>query len=805
MRKTPLLFLICCLAAAGGNAQSLAEKAVQQLDSFATLYPQEKVFVHLDRGRYITGETIWFQAYAMLDGKPTYLSKVLYAELVNGEGKVVEKRMLPLKNGTASGEILLRKELPSGAYALNAYTLWMLNFPKYVFTRTVQVYNTDARNPAIAKKPNTLDIQFFPEGGNLVAGLPSRVAFRARNANGLPEEVKGTVLDAQNRKVAELNTLHDGMGAFEFTPVAGASYHAEVTGASGQRKSAMLPAVKEEGVTLSMNNQSPSRLFVQAERSEKNASAYDELLLLAQMNGQVVYTGTIKFSEDQKAAAIPKKNLPTGIIQVSLLSLSGTLLAERFAFIGKDSPGKALAQTQFDKGPRQKNSLGFDIAAYKSPSISLSIANPEAAGTDDSENLFSALYLTSDYTGYVHQPGWYFRDQEPSTLEALDLLLLTCPAGRFPWSDVLAGRFPALKYPVESGISVAGKLSKASGKDLKNGRLDFITKSEDSTTTLTTVKLTNSNEFYIPDLNFNRSATLFYQGTNTDRQNALVQVELYPAYFDTLRTSSYRPLIGFDVLSPDLMKKLLDEKARIDSANSHVLSTVIIKTRKPSVVDSLNRLYASDLYFNSDQTLAMDNGHYINVWQFLQRNVPGITVGKDQYGQTTVFFSRYMGLEVFASEENADSDATTNILFFLNEVPVSKDVIETLDPSDIGLVKVFKGTAASVLGASRGAIAFYTAKGRQVSDWRTKGLLSFRKEGYSTTRSFYNMDYALLDAETPFTDIRPTLYWSPRLQADKSGKLTVRFYNDDAARSFRIVVNGIDENGKIICEERTFE
>lgn len=236
------------------------------------------------------------------------------------------------------------------------------------------------------------------------------------------------------------------------------------------------------------------------------------------------------------------------------------------------------------------------------------------------------------------------------------------------------------------------------------------------------------------------------------------------------------------------------------------MENVIIKTKKLSPADSLTRLYATDIFQNSDQTLAMDKTNYVNIWQYLQRNVAGLSIGKNEFGQTTAYFSRYMNLDPFATEQiMVDGDETTNIRFFLNEVPVSKDVIETLDPSDLSVIKIYKGNTASILGAPRGAIAIYTEKGKPAADWRSKGFSSFRKEGYSITREFYNKDYDLLHSETGVSDIRPTLFWNPRIKTDASGKLTIQFYNDDITRSFRIIMNGIDADGKLLYLEKVIK
>jgi hypothetical protein len=91
--------------------------------------PYEKIFLHIDRPDYITGDTIWFKAYSWYgyDQIPDTISGVLHVDLINSEGKVVQKRKLLIRNGTTHGEFCLDTTIIPGRYLLRAYTLLMHN------------------------------------------------------------------------------------------------------------------------------------------------------------------------------------------------------------------------------------------------------------------------------------------------------------------------------------------------------------------------------------------------------------------------------------------------------------------------------------------------------------------------------------------------------------------------------------------------------------------------------------------------------------------------------------------------------
>jgi hypothetical protein len=740
-----------------------------------------------------------------VDNKPSFLSKTLYVELVNNKGEVVQKRMLPVANSISSGDILLNKETPSGNYRLNAYTLWMLNFPDFIFSKELLVLNTDQSTNMFSKDVIDFSVQFFPEGGDLVAGLNNKVAFKAVQKNGLPAKITGRVIDAANKEIASLSSVHDGMGYVEFQPVAGTKYLAEVTSASGLKKTVTLPASKEEGVVMHVINDNPSRLFVQLERSAKNAAAYNLLWIVAQINNEVVYSAQINFDADQNTIAIPKKDLPSGIMQITVFK-NDLPIAERLAFISNhELPKQDLLNSNLNTAKRERNSIQLDVSAYKTLAASVSVTNSSGDALQLDNNIFSNTYLNSDLKGYIHQPGYYFKNKEQGTLKALDLVMLTHGWRRFKWQDLIAAKFPSLQYPVESGITITGKLTKTDGTtSMKNSRVDFITKGDDSTTIASTVKLNENSEFFISDLNFKKSATIYYQGTNEAKTNALTELKLYPGLYDTLKRTNRLPEIDLVTqFQNQLINKLLEEKKKIDEAEGKTLSTVVVRTKKLSKIDSLTQVYATDIFQTSDQTIPMDGGNYFTIWQFLQRNIAGLEIAKNDAGLTTVHFSRYKNLPGFTSDEDPGTeDPTTTIKFFLNEIPVTKDVIEMIDPTDVGLVKVWKGNSGNILGATQGVIGVYTQKNKSSKDWRQKGFSSFTKQGYSVTREFFNMNYSRPGDSSSVSDIRPTLFWSPKLKIDKAGKATIEFYNDDIAKSFKLVINGIDADGKMLHIEK---
>jgi hypothetical protein len=143
---------------------------------------------------------------------------------------------------------------------------------------------------------------------------------------------------------------------------------------------------------------------------------------------------------------------------------------------------------------------------------------------------------------------------------------------------------------------------------------------------------------------------------------------------------------------------------------------------------------------------------------------------------------------------------------FLNEMQTDMGAIQSMNMSDIAMIKIFRPPFFGAQGGgSGGAIAVYTKKGAALySD--VKGLDHTKIAGYSEQREFYSPDYSKYDAAHAEEDYRGTLYWNPFVLTDKnSRRVLYTFYNNDVTRRFRVVVEGCDEEGKLTRIEKIFE
>src|SRR4051794_14311218 len=211
------------------------EGKTQLIDSMIKVYsdqvPDQKAYVHFDKDLYRAGESIWFKAYLFSGFSLSVNSRNFYAELVNQQGTILQRKVYPVTESSAFGNFDLPDSIPAGNLIFRGYTTWMLNFDTaFFFQKSIAVTNKEGvpetKKADVAK---TYSLQFFPEGGNLVNGLQSVIAFKANDDRGMPVAAKGNIVDSKGNVVAPFASAHDGMGVVNLTPAVGETYKAQWT------------------------------------------------------------------------------------------------------------------------------------------------------------------------------------------------------------------------------------------------------------------------------------------------------------------------------------------------------------------------------------------------------------------------------------------------------------------------------------------------------------------------------------------------------------------------------------------------
>jgi len=239
--------------AAAGNASAAA-------------FEQERVHVHFDKDTYLPGETIWMKAYILAGSRPSNRSKNIYFDLTDGSGNLIAHNVSPVKDGTANSSFFIPASMTDAALHVKVYTQWMLNFDSsFLYNKDIPVL---AAWDGQAKEPerHVASIRFFPEGGDMVGGLNSVIAFEVSDQRGRPVSMRGMIQSNSEPFVDSIATVHDGMGIFSLRPKAGEQYTAIWKDEYGQTHTTDLPEPAHSGAVLRLLEIRDDAVRMQVER-----------------------------------------------------------------------------------------------------------------------------------------------------------------------------------------------------------------------------------------------------------------------------------------------------------------------------------------------------------------------------------------------------------------------------------------------------------------------------------------------------------------------------------------------------------
>ncbi len=864
-----LFLCITLLLSLTANAQQATDSLAQLLmnraivmSNFGKSLPQEKVFMHLDNTSYYQGDKIWFQCYVVTadKNKPTDLSKTLYVELLNPEGNVIEKHTLPIVNGRCHGDFsLVHLPFHSGFYEVRAYTRYMVNFgEETIFSRVFPVFDlpevegnyTERKmihmksinakykvNREIEKREKSVNVKFYPEGGDLVAGLQSRVAFEATNANGTPINVEGKIVSATGEEVASLKVNHEGRGSFLYTPSAGDK--AEVK--YGNRTfSFNLPEAKQQGVVISVDNiSSKDSLYVTLQKSSS--------LTLPLIGATTISAGKLSSftmldtsSPSPIQFAIDKRDLLSGVSRIVISDTNGNIMADRLFFTNYGEVTNINIQS--DKPsyePYDAIKLDFDVTDGEGNPVetSLSLAVRDGDNCLESHtNILTDLLLMSEIKGYVHRPTYYFESDDEIHRTALDELLMVQGWRRYNWG-VWAGIEPfKLRYTPEQGIAVNGTvLNYTSNKPVSNIYLSSMLSPRDDPAATDGDETTQpSDNTHIGIVNVGEDGRFEFAASVTGKWNLVLGVtndkskakssrilidrgfspkpKSYKVWdmqinSDSLPKTEDLPTIVADTTSDNGLINFTEEEAdKLLSERVHQIKEVVVQTDNESHEKMVYNARANAMrYYDIETELSNfeDSGETINdIYQllvalddnfFIERSANAIapTSVTDSEYKHSWFLTYKMKEPLFIINYERDRgdipwwDAIE--LLAIKSIYISEDegtIMKWADPHKISQLEATRKYSA-VIFIEMHPLGKVPAKPR-------RGVRKTWIDGYSTPVEFYSPDYSLLPKDE---DYRRTLYWNPNVTTNKEGKASVEFYNNGSCRNIDISAETLTKSG----------
>lgn len=759
----------------------------------------DKLYLQTDREFYFFGDTLWFASY-LVDGRTHKLLPEkcnLYVELVNKTEEITQSSIFPLENGVCPGYMAFSNyDVKEGTYLLRAYTDYLKNFgADSFFEKTIKLSET--KNIAVPKDTaelvsgsSKIDIQFFPEGGFLIANQVNRIAFKAINEKGKAVDVSGKIMDESGRFVCSFSSVYKGMGEFYFIPTA-SPYNVEIEG--HPEINVKLPESSTEGAKIAIARSNEE--YVQFKIVTGEVAPALPYYIVFMHRGEGMFSMEVSEIVVNKAIQFEKEEFKEGINRVVLLDSDFNPLSERLLFADKTSDIElniSLNYKQFNN--REKVELQIDSPLKdENATLSVAVVNEGALNAEGiTQNIKSYLLIDSELKGPVPSPADFFTGNDSVSSETkLDLLMLTNGWKNYIWNNREKGDV-SIQFEPRLGVTLTGRVLKQFGE-----------KAFDTASVVLSIKSKNAADLYLAgsdengsfefkNIQFYDTATVFLQGKN-HRGKTRTNLELdslvynFPVnkeeteplnYFSNVPLSLYR----LNYFNERSLREFYPDK------NTRLIKQVEVTANKPEPPDGHNRIYGEPTY--SLKTKYTDNS-YSNIFEYISGKFAGVMILRK--GRERNYIVQIRSALNF-------KDGILPPLYLLNGIPVDMDRLLLLKMPEVDKVEILKGNDATIYG-SRGAggvISVFTKRAELIDPATiiAPGTIVKRIKGFAPYCAFYSPRYTPENINSEVPDVRTTLYWNPSVTLI-NGRADLSFFTCDNNARYKIFVEGMSDNGKI--------
>ncbi|MGD0582282.1 MAG: hypothetical protein ABR974_04975 [Bacteroidales bacterium] len=661
-----------------------------------------------------------------------------------------------------------------------------------------------------------IDLQFFPEGGNLVNGLVSKVAFKAIGMDGLGREVTGEIETDDETIVTGFKSTYKGMGFFMLKPQAKKEYIAHFW-YNNQKYIVPLPKVLEEGSVMTMNfagNSKDQFLSIKQITSGVITSKY----VIGSSYGKIWFSALIKAFTDSCKLKIPLELLPEGICRLTILNNSFEPECERLIYVDKNQRFNIkVIPDSSSYGIRSKMTLIIIATGPgKTPvktDLSLSVIDKEQNPKDTEVHSISAYkLLESELRGYIEDADSYFKNDSCTNKDALDLLLLTQGYRKFLMNN---SNPDEPKFSPEKSIDISGKIALNGSKshekkfNYREIGLTLISVSKNPYIGVSHPDSLGKFRFQIPLML--GKPHLFLQSTSPKNkpfngQIILDKTILPPEFITSLPVQN-------NILSPAIeyisriqtVKKTEISKNHLYGPMSKTLPEVVVTAkvepknwwRHPDkdaikIVDLDSLDPGGDRYRSFNDLMVQEFGarYYndanANLFTVLLPCIKIISLGWN----VSYWFPIYLvNGEKYWNGEGFDFSKLST----LSNLPVNeiKKILIIPPMKSIAMYYAYEPIVGFPQFISQSLVMIETySKNTYRGD--PVGAKTIFLDGLDVPRVFYSPRYEGPLRNSPVYDGRATLYWEPSIKTDSDGQAKVDFYTSDRKTGLEVFVKGIE-------------
>ena len=697
--------------------------------------------------------------------------------MLNNINQPVAQIKVQLNEGIGKGSLTIPDSLSTGNYRIITYTSWMRNFnPDYFFSKDISIINPQKR--IVPHKNISLrggsTIKFFPEGGNLIYELNSKVAFQAVNSNGQGINFKGHILDERNDTILKIEPLKFGIGNFSFTPHKGKKYKAVIQTKEGSFIED-LPSPYDSGYVMTLNSEMNKNVVNITIHGNQKGITGKKVYLFTQSRQRIRRVMAAELDNAGRAIFnISENELEDGISHFTIFDHELKPLAERLHFhqinnilkINIDQP-----KCSYTKKGNVTISINTLNQSNKSISahLSLSVFKVDELQHYDSLNIVNYLLLTSDLKGRIENPSYYLTPGGDEKKQAIDNLMLTHGWSRFKWQDVLENNWPVTHFgPDHEGMTVRAIITNTSDVAIANANVFLSALARSNQVYAARSNNRGILQFYVRHL-YGKNEIAFQQLGDTSKFNITLLnpfTEKYPS----------QPYPAFTTPLPPSNQGLIRSYSIHTQAQKAFYKDSIASTH----IDAMPFFGTPDKSY-----LLSDYVSFPQVKDVLKEYVFEVMVKRrDQKSYLVVL------------------DKSTQIFFesepfvLLDGIPIfNTERIVNLSAQHIRKLEVVNKKIFYGPFTFNGIISLTSDSSRVLNTQVNPEVVVFDFEGIQKRKEFYTPIYNENEERLP--DFRNVLTWVPEINTDAKGKSTITFLTSELPGKYIGVLNGITNKGLI--------
>ena len=788
---------------------SKAQSFVDNMNWLNTNYAPEKLHIHFDKTVYLSTETIYFKNYVVKNINEFPYSKTVYIDFFDTQFNLLGHFLIPLNESVAHGSFAIPADYEQPYIIVKSYTERMLKLDSaFVFYKKIPIINynknENAKLTTTRKSVEKIKIELFPEGGHYYENQSSKVAFKISNQLAFPKNLSVFLYNNKGKIVDTLLPLHDGMGYFDYIPHAQSVRDFILIQTGSQKDSFFMPQPLTIGADLAVENIDLAYNIV-VHRTPIVPQAFKNYTLLATQNYQLLYSAKINMTiKDMVSFSIDKNEFqfPAGIIQFTLLNEANIPIEERIVFNFTDNYSfePEIFFTSKNVSTFGKNDWNIIMDDKVFTNMSLSVSDANFPYDSFQSNMYSNILLEQDIKGKVYHPAFYFDPQNAARFFLIDLVMLTHGWRKYDYQKIIDS-FDNLSFQNfdDEYLTISGKLiGQPSQKSKRTSFINVLLQNRNKNGNIYFLTVDSNDKFQIKDFYFFDTCKLYYFfNTNTNIDVSALNVaidkkhiainDLKPENKNRVKSKTWEDSINFSQLP--YLKKLEDYYKGLKIEN---LDNVVVVAKPKTKIQQLDEKYSQGLFAGTafSRNFDVESDPFAqfapDLFTYIQTKVAGLQIAIDENGEK---YFQWRGQKT---------------LFYQNESEINPTFIQNLNVQSIAYLKIFQPPFfGSIQGGQGGAICIYTKKRAPDNDKKINPNTNYKTIiGYTSFKEFYNPSLEDL-SNAYYPDKRTTLYWEPKVLTDsKVRSFNVSFFNAKNVTEFRIVLEGIDSEGRFTHIEK---